>query len=458
MMLDRRAFIKIGAGALGTLLVPFDLKAADPEDPHFFLQIYIYGGIDSLFLFDGRPLEMRGAGITHAYLKEDPKVWRGDNGGQCLATSMARKLEPIRQRFSIVNGVHMTTAFDGHLQNVNFLYTGNPFGGECFIPHLNLREKNGYTPRPLDAIQISGFALDQTNGGKSIPLSPDSAYNLIDSIKKSRPMDPRHAVMAQMDSRFEALGYGEGYLSKASRQMREAYAHSPDLARKLEKLKLAKPSPSADPEQAFIEMMAGFFKEGICGSAVLEINAPRDHLDVHAASLAKHQVEMYGGVAETVKKVFELLANTPYDDSRSLIDVTTVMFASEFGRTLRQPGLPLDQTGTDHNSLNNSILIGGKGIKPGLVVGESDWRTPGEKLSPTHKLIDPGGIKFMGKPFDFQTYRPRQDLPAVFDADNYLNMASVINTVYSLFSVPQSKWRTVKRDGPKAPVLANLLR
>jgi hypothetical protein len=449
---NRRSFLKVSAGSVGSLLLPIDFSGATPRsaDPHFFLQVYIYGGIDSLFMFDGRPKEMTAAGLAHAYLAEDATPWRGDNGAVCLAGPATKALVPHRKNFTVINGVHMTTAFDGHLQNINFLFTGNAFGGECFVPHLNV------TGMPLDAIQISGFAMDQNNGGKSIPLTPGSAFNLVKAIREARKMDPSQSVMAYMDSRFQSLGQGEGLLSSASRRMRQAYADAPAW-RKNYRVWMS-PADTEDAEKSFIGMMAGFFKEGICRSAVFEINPPETSLDVHAASSAKKQPQMYQTVAGRVAKIFDLLKTTPFDANSSLLDVTTVLFSSEFGRTLRQPGLPLNETGTDHNALSNSLLIGGKGIAGGRVIGESDWRTPQEKLSAAHNGIDSAGIKTMGKPFDFENQRPRQDLPLVFDADNYLNIGSVINTVYSLFDVPKEKWRTVKRDGPNAPLLTSIVK
>ena len=43
-----------------------------------------------------------------------------------------------------------------------------------------------------------------------------------------------------------------------------------------------------------------------------------------------------------------------------------------FGRTMRAPDMPIAATGTNHNQFANSILLGGKGIRSGLVVGASD--------------------------------------------------------------------------------------
>ena len=454
-MFNRRDFLKFSAAGVGALFFP--LKPwANTEDPHFFLQIYIYGGLDSLFLFDGRPQSMVGAKVMHDYIREEPQLWTGDNGGRCLATALARELAPHRQRFSVLNGVFMSTAFDGHLQNVNFLYTGNPFGGESFVPHMNERNPASYAKRPLDVIQSGSFALDLNNGGNSIVISPDSAFKLIESMRKARPLNLAHPVMTHLESRFASLGSGHGRFSAGSRLMANGYHNAPDLAEKLKKLVVKSPQEEKDPERNFIDLMVGCFREGICTSALLQLFADGYQVDTHAAVHAQKQPAMYKQITEKIKKTFDFLATTPYDKNRSLFDVTTVMLASEFGRSLRQPGLPLDATGTDHNSLNNSILIGGKGIRGGLVIGETDWRAPGETLSGAHRTMDPAGLKLMGKPFDFKTCRPRADLPAAYEADDYLTMSSVMNTVYSVMNVPQSKWRTVKRDGPKAPVISAL--
>ena len=93
--------------------------------------------MDSSYLFDARPLLMTQAGKIQNYLGEEPKIWQGINGQRSLATRLVDKLAPYRNRFSVINGIIMTTAFDGHPQNINCMFSGSPFGGDCFIPHLN---------------------------------------------------------------------------------------------------------------------------------------------------------------------------------------------------------------------------------------------------------------------------------------------------------------------------------
>jgi hypothetical protein len=352
----------------------------------------------------------------------------------------------------------MATAFDGHPQNINFLFTGDPFGGESYIAHMNERMDPSYAKRPLDAIQVGIFQIDQTNGGSTVPLTGESAFNLIEFQRKAREIDVRNPVVSYLSSRFAALGTGQGRFSTAAKAMAAGYKGAPDLSRKLQKVVLSPPDKHPDPETAFIELMSGLFREGICSSAMLAVSSSVEHLDVHAGRTAKMQSQIYDSVTDKVLRVFDLLANTPYDSTRSLFDVTTVMFGSEFGRTLRQPNLPQSETGTDHNSLNNSLLIGGKGIRGGLVIGETDWQSPDEPLSGAHKLLDASGLKLIGRPFDFAKSAPSMDKPAHFDIEHYLNIASVVNTLYSSFTVPQSKWRNVKRDGPKASVIKALLK
>ena len=135
MVHSRRDVLKLGVAGTATLLLPnFSfLGPAEAEaladDPHFFLMIVLSGGADSSYMFDARPLAMTAAGKIQNYLGQDPAPWKGSNGLITGATSLVKPLNPFRDRFSVMNGVVMTPSFDGHAQNMNFLFTGDPFGG-----------------------------------------------------------------------------------------------------------------------------------------------------------------------------------------------------------------------------------------------------------------------------------------------------------------------------------------
>ena len=103
------------------------------------------------------------------------------------------------------------------------------------------------------------------------------------------------------------------------------------------------------------------------------------------------------------------------------------------------------------------ILIGGKGIRGGLVIGASDLRDEVEEPSAAHVQLDPVLEKSMGLPVDFATLMPRSDRPAACDIKDYLTIGSVVNTIYALFGVPKEHYRVLRRELPTAPVLNGLL-
>jgi hypothetical protein len=119
--------------------------------------------------------------------------------------------------------------------------------------------------------------------------------------------------------------------------------------------------------------------------------------------------------------------------------------------------MEIDDTGTHHNQLSNSILVGGKGIRHGLVIGSSDLANATETVSPAHQALDPDLEKAMGRPFDFRTLQSRPDLPGAFNIVDHLTIGSVVNTVYSLFGVPAARHRLLGRNLPAASILQGLL-
>ena len=51
----------------------------------------------------------------------------------------------------------------------------------------------------------------------------------------------------------------------------------------------------------------------------------------------------------------------------------------------------------------------------------------------------------------------RPDRPEAFDIQDYLTIGSVVNTLYTLFSVPKAHHRLIGRNLPPAPVLHGLI-
>jgi hypothetical protein len=399
----RRDMLKISLGGAGTLILPggglLPAAAQSPDEPHFFLMIVLNGGADCSYMFDARPLSMTKAGKIQNYLKQEPAPFSGRNGTGTLATSLVKPLLPFRDRFSILNGVYMTPSFDGHLQNMNFLFTGNAFGGDSFIPHLNLPD-TGREPQSLDGVLSSDPVVVTVNNHSAVvPLMPRAVAGLANSLKQTPPLAGGE-LTEFIRGRMTANAFGPGRLSAAAALMQAGLDKSPRVHRQLAQLTPA--SNRDSPEQQTLALITQCFR-------------------------------------------------------RSMLDVTTVMVASEFGRTMRSPDGTVDDTGTNHNQFSNSILIGGKGIRGGLVIGASDLRDEVEEPSAAHLQLDPMQEKTMGLPFDFATLTSRPDLPAAFDIKDYLTIGSVVNTIYTLFGVPKEHYRVLRRELPTAPVLHGLL-
>lgn len=458
MISTRRDVLKFGLAGAATLMFPQTLfpRVAQAEnlreDPHFFLMIVLNGGADPSYMFDARPLAMTASGQIQNYLGEEPSRWEGRNGGAALVTSLVKPLAPFKDRFTVFNGVVMTPSFDGHAQNMNFLFTGDPFGGDSFIPHLNLPE-TGRKPGAVDAIIPTERAdFTAVNHSGVIPLQPKVLRGLPERLKQLPPAHAQDPLISFVRSRIEDIAQDEGAVSEGARLMRSALDASPEVHRKLAALS---PNRAQDSiEKQSVSLIAECFRLSLSRAAVYVLP---EQFDVHAPELAKGQSALFRTAIDKVAALLQGLVETPYDAARSMFDVTTVMIASEFGRTMRAPDMPIDATGTNHNQYSNSILLGGKGIKGGLVIGASDLADVSEAASKAHLAVDPVLEKTVGRPFDFKTLKPRNNLPEAFDLKDYLTVGSLVNTVYALFGVPDAYYRELGRGQGAAPALHALL-
>ncbi|KAB2919019.1 MAG: DUF1501 domain-containing protein [Hyphomicrobiaceae bacterium] len=452
---SRRDVLKFGAFGAGMVLLPrvSFLGAAEPDaDPHFFLLIVLNGGADSSYMFDARPLSMTKAGRIQNYLGEEPAPWVGRNGVSALATSLIKPLAAFRDQFSVINGVYMAPSFDGHLQNMNFLFAGKPFGGDSFVPHLNLPE-TGRKPESLDAIvPTAPLFINVDNHSGVVPLQPRSVAGLSARLKQFEAPRSGDATVDFMRSRLAANAVEPGRFSAGSSLMLAGLEGAPRVHHKLARLTAPKREESA--ERQSLALIAECFRLSISRSAIYVLP---EAFDVHAPDQALAQPKLFGSAIGRITDLLNGLRETAFDAKRSIFDVTTVMIASELGRTLRAPDMPIGATGTNHNQFSNSILIGGKGIRGGMVIGASDLPDERATVSKAHLALDPVLEKAMGRPFDFAALKPRPDHPDAFDIKDYLTVGSVVNTIYALFGVPKAHYRMLRPDLPLAPVLHGLL-
>ncbi|HUP57645.1 MAG TPA: DUF1501 domain-containing protein [Bdellovibrionota bacterium] len=454
MISSRREFIKLSAACGATALLPFAplsaLAAPRRSEPHFFLQYCLPGGFDWSYLFDARPLSMTQAGLIQNYSGKEPSVWEGVNGTKALVTEAADSLKPLKDYFSVLNGVHMSLSFNGHAQNLNYLLAGNPFGGPCFLPELNHRGE-----LPIDGVQNGTSFQTLTNMGGFVPLTGATAEQLVGSMQRQSVIEPGSRKWKHVLARFAAnASAGGGSFSLASRLLLETVPKAALVEEVVRNTRITTPASTDPASVPFMNVITATFLSGLSKSALIFEDL---RLDTHAPADAKQNPVKALAIATRIKAVIEALRSTPYDSTRSLYDVTTFMFNTEFNRTLRQPGTPIDETGTDHNSYSNTLVIGGKGIRGGWVVGESDFASELETLSAVHTSLDPRKLMTVGRAFDFAALKPRTAAPSTYDVADYLGIGSVINTIYASFGVPEAKWRLLGRSLPPAPVLKGLL-
>ncbi len=458
MSMSRRVFVGMGASIAGAgLLPPGPARAQGAAKPHFMLEIFVRPGWDPSYIFDARPLAMRAAGIAHSYFDAEPTELRDARGGRTLVTqNFAALAEHFNAgRFSILNGVHMAASFDGHEQNLNFALTGNPFGGESQMPHLNA----GAGAAPLDYLQLGQlYGINITNGAKSAPLDARSGERLVRAVAAQAPIAPESPVVNYLLQRLAVVGGGDGAFSRGARTMRRGLGEAGGLAERLKAIELeALPEDGSEvPLRATLKYLHQCFASGVVHSALIELD--RD-LDTHDPVSAKKQPETYRKVADELAELLTFLANTPLSatDPTPLLECTTLLITSEFGRTLRQAGQAIDDTGTDHNPLANTVLLAGRGIQGGLIIGAGDQEAAFAPVAAAHKGFDLDLVKVMGKPFDFDAMLAVAALPEAYDAANYLTFASVANSIYALFGVDSSRYWKLGRNAPAARVLGPAL-
>ena len=117
------------------------------------------------------------------------------------------------------------------------------------------------------------------------------------------------------------------------------------------------------------------------------------------------------------------LVETPFDAKRSMFDVTTVMIRQRIRRILRSLDASIDDTGTNHDQFADSVLIGGKGIRGGLVIGESDFDDATARLSRHTSCSNPTLESRSGRPFDFKTVAAAARSAGGIALGDYLTMA-----------------------------------
>ncbi len=466
MKFNRRDFLKYGLGGIGMASLPMHLSLANPSEDHFLFMLFLEGGADFSYLFDGRPLEMTQNKLLSNRIGKEPQLWQGANGTNAWASSLTSPLRPYKNDLSIINGVFMDKTFAGHNNMIDLIFSGNPLGGDSFLPLVNsksLSTKN----RPLDGIKKNcGLLSIDPFHTSLIELESGDAAELILRIQKQPSLAKKQAAWDFALSRMKAGGLLDtaGQWSQGSTNLYNQSAQAQALANILGSLDMSSLNPDVDLN--FLDLYGRMVQKNMMRIAIEATrsfdftNGQQDRFffDTHGIQSDEVHVKLYQDTVDKIAKTLSYFKNTAYDSARSLLDVTTIVVATEFGRTMRQDNVNFETCGTDHNTFCNSFLFAGKGIRGGQVIGASDFQTSTELLSPAHLQLDKDKINIMAKPFDFSTEQPLDVLPTEFSDANYLTSGSVINTLFDLFSMPKDMYRRKNTGALAYPSLRTLLK
>lgn len=474
MKLGRRDFLKKAAISAAMLGLPRSIFSSAtrvlPTDPHFFIHVFMPGGVDQSYLFDARPAEMstfRNPWIQNYGVGEerDPVRWEGRNGQSAWVASYAQPLLRFFQEkplFSVLNGILMSDSIDGHSQVKHLSLSNSINGGRLYDPDLGLMGE----ATSFSTLVLGSSIRSAKNGNRLLNLYPKSYRTFVERFQAQPYATSIPGVREYLREiyRFEAQA-GEGAFSEGASALLQGLAESPQFVSRVRNLDAFSPVADAttDPSRWMAECLSiahGFFKCGLSQSVMIFIpESEKLGFDVHDAPAARKMPAKARALVDVLATFFKYLDETPWDGTRRLSDVCSFLFHSEFGRSMRNSN-QIDQTGTNHNTFANQALIGGRGFKRGCIFGETDFRCSEDRarLSGAHLQRDPGAFRVFGKPFDVKTGQVSQEKPTEFRPNDYFTWPSLINTIQHAFQVPASlNWKREFFEANPAPIIPNLL-
>jgi hypothetical protein len=468
--MNRRSFLENSYKAAGisisTSIFPLIFNRAEmlggrgyaqgAEEPHFFLMLNFKGGMDINYWFDARPLAMTADQLITNYMEQDPLVYTAGRGGTCLRTAVTSPLDPWLSKLCIINGVLMSPSFDGHDQNAALMVTGNPFGGESFIPLIAAKDQM------IDYVKSGEYHAQISNDQGMLSISSDMALNLATNFKVAPATS---GVVDRFVKRHGRVEHASGSAENSKKLLLAAMDVMPEFQQRLSRTNIVYKAPSGglddyQRQEAIVNnemsMIEQFFLQKVCSSAMISLSVPQ--IDAHDPAAAMKSKDVCGAAAKVLAKVLTRLASAQHPCGKSLLDLTTVTCSSEFSRTMRQARMPITASGTDHNPLNNTVILAGKGIRGDQVIGSSDFAASGETLSGAHLQLDPERLRVMARPFNFVSGTSQLDAgPEAFAIKNYLTIQSINNTILHMYGVRKEQWQTLSRFDGEAPIIPSIL-
>ena len=403
---NRRSFLSTvglagGAAFLGTM-APWRPARADAHDRRFVFA-YFAGGWDTLLCLDPRDpntFTQDRVGETRIDLAWDrlPATYAPEviqpTGSNIAFGPAIHGLERHADKMCVVRGVSMDTVthevgrryFLTGMMPRGLNATGSSVGSRLVaqqgdlaaIPHLVSRVESYNDGLPSWATGLSvASVFDLVVALQDLPTAPAGAVRQrLDAWRASRNVcDPTGldnagllTLVADTQAKARALVQG-GFHSRFTFDK----ADDPEMVEINRRYDIGRDLTSAGAQAA---MALQAIKYDIAQAVTIEVT---NGLDTHDDSWADDHADVLGVGFRALAQLVDDLASEPHPEGGTLLDRTTILAFSEFGRTATLN----TREGRDH-SLANACLLMGAGVPHNRVVGA----TTDVGMGP--RLVDPG--------------------------------------------------------------------
>jgi hypothetical protein len=412
----RRDFLSAVGGGLGSFALSAPLLSrlsygAEQNDTYLVF-CYFEGGWDQLLGLDPRdPVSFPDAdavetGIEPAYQFVEGGFPTGiQTVGEVSFGPCIGELAQLTDQFSVIRGINMATLT--HEVGRRYFITGRPPSGlqargssAASLAASQLAEDR---PVPNLALRVESYSQDLPSyaGALSISFVQHLQFILKPQLGIPTYIPPKvqealEAHAASSSSCLPAGGYDWG-------NMATIYRENQQRAKDLVTGQLYSLFDFTAPALAAVRQHYGFDTSGVespYGRAALAAQALKsglsrvvsvvlaDALDTHDGSWENdHGIRLNAGFNALARLITDL-RDSEAPGGGSFLDKTVFLAFSEFSRTARRNS----RRGRDHN-LCNSVLLGGRGLQSGKVIGaSSDLGMAPEHLNLETGLADPEGI------------------------------------------------------------------
>lgn len=362
LMFSRRALLRAGLSGAALATLPWSggrIAWADTANPHLVITFHGDGGWDPTQVLDPHdPLD-----ATDGIDVDIPEAVSGIPPSQIVTIGdLSYVSNPVSRpnvdaffsawasRTAIVNGINTrSTSHDQSTQLVHTGYLDPSRAGFAVMAARHLGED-----LPLPHLQLSGPSF----GGQFAGLSGRVGGQLGQALAYTRMRSNQLAVSA----------LGEGHIQQALVRLagldaaaddaiagrREQFRESQTRADKLTRLARSIPSGSNNGMQ-LATALGNAFRQGLTTSVT--INGVGG-FDTHGDHLAQGQ--RWDQLFAFLTQLMDGLNAEPGVQAASLLDETTIIYVSEFGRTPQLNG----DNGKDHHPWTSVLMIG-KRVRPG---------------------------------------------------------------------------------------------